>query len=136
MNKTALTSLITGLLRLKGKVITMQIVHRSMIPYKHVHCIEREVQEAVRAHKPCILIRVFPCYNNIGGRHHSLLSDNYCIWFPMCLCLLVKRRIVVEAGVQTAVTSQLPTSRPGGHCSCLTCARAVPLPTEHFYFFY
>lgn len=57
MNKTALTSFITGLLGLKGKVITMQIVHRSMIPYKHVHCIEREVQEAVRAHKPCILIR-------------------------------------------------------------------------------
>ena len=25
----------------------------------------------------------------------------------MCLCLLVKRRIVVEAGVQTAVTSLL-----------------------------
>ena len=55
-NKTSLTSFITGLLRLKGKVITMKIVHGSMNPYKHVHCIGREVQEAVGAHKSCILM--------------------------------------------------------------------------------
>ena len=44
-NKTPLTSFGIVLLRLKGKVITMQIVHGSMNPYKHVHCIERQVQE-------------------------------------------------------------------------------------------
>ena len=44
-NKTPLTSFVTGRLRLKGKVITMKIVHGSMNPYKHVHCIGRQVQE-------------------------------------------------------------------------------------------
>ena len=35
------------------------------------------------------------------------LSHNCCTHFPTCLCLLVKRLIVVEVGVQTAVTSPL-----------------------------
>ena len=54
-NKTALTAFITGLLRIKQKVITMQIVHGYMNPYKHLHCIEREVKQVVGAHKSCIL---------------------------------------------------------------------------------
>ena len=58
-------------------------------------------------HPDARMWKAFPCYNNLGGRHHALLSNNHCIWFAMCLCLLVKRIIVVEAGVQTGITSPL-----------------------------
>ena len=33
----------------------MQIVHGSMSPYKHLYFIEREVKEAIGAHRPCVL---------------------------------------------------------------------------------
>ena len=72
----------------------MQIVHGPMNPYKHVHCIEREVQVAIGAHKPCILMQ--EC-----GKHFLAtitLEGDIMLYYPitivyglLCVCVYLSK---------------------------------------------
>lgn len=135
--QNSLDLFITGLLRIRGKVITMQTVHGYMSPYKHLHCIEREVKEAVGAHKPCILKWEWrKCFlaRTILEADILLYHTITIVYGCLCVNVYLSKGLVVEAGFNLEILhSWLYARRLPFLSSHVMTQYSV---TEHFFFFW